>query len=572
VWSLPFQEGIDLRLNREPQSLEVRFKVVPIIELPVGAMLYVDPDSRTAPILMVADGKQNQGDLPAVEIIGQRFDELAAEPLKADADADDRDEKGLEEKSLTSLEPILASPAELTKVAPFIGDWTLRLYQQEAIGALRDTRSLLLADDPGTGKKVSAIAAASALIGRGKAKRALIVCSESMMRHWENQLATWAPELKVNSIRDMHDRESQVWTKAGHVVLVDYRHLGAGFRQGSFNRSHLEFDILILDDALVALHRAELWVAQLKRVNATWRWGLSGSRPKNAQDWSSLFTLLIPRTLEEELKKQIGDPSERYLPFVMQRHKAEMINEMPRWNRQEIWLDLDQDQQTAYLEALAKEQDRLKQMGDSVTHDHIAESLRWLSQVCNSPEGRFDGPKVYALVDRIGAIASNGGKVVVFSQDRRDDLSHLETVLETFGVVRLEAKSDQVERDKALNAIRYKSTVRVLLADPEAKSDGQPLGVSYIIHFDHGFHVAAYRRGEWTFFPEVEPSIPVNVYEFWIANTHDERLHSLLRLRMPVEASDFNQRPLPEWYPELTVDDWLTNVLQAGSQKEQALV
>ena len=505
--------------------------------------------------------------------MGRCFPGSVVQPLPVGADSIESAERDPFSRVLEALYPVPESPDELVKVSPFIGEWTPRLYQQEAISAFLDTRSLLLADDLGTGKSVSAIAALSELIRQGKAKRALVVCLRYMMRHWEHHFSTWAPELDVHSVRDMLDRLSEAWTEAEQVVLVDYQHIGAGFKQGAFSKAQLEFDVLILDDAMAALQRAELWVAQLNTVNATWRWGLSGSSPRSVQDWIMLFGLLIPRTVEEELKKHQSDPRERYLPFVMKRQKADIAEEMPHWNRQEIWLDLDRNQQTAYQDALAEEQDRLIHMGASITRDHITETLQRLSDVCNLSGSQFVGPKIYALVDHVRAITSDGDKVVVFSQERREHLAQLETVLNSFGVKILEAGSDEETCAEALDVMRNDDSVRVLLAHPEAKTDGWPLtGASYLIHFDRGFDVAANWRGERAFFPDAESPIPVNVYEFWLARTYDEQLHALLMSRFPGEVSDPSMRLLPEWYPELTIDEWLSGVLHVGSRKEQALI
>jgi superfamily II DNA or RNA helicase len=570
--SLPIQEGGDLRLESEAQSFDLAFQDVPILETPVG-LIHLTSDIRNTSIFLDAEDTRSKGVLHPGDIVGRCLTRSAVQSLPVGDPSTELDEKDPFRRILEALYPVTEAPVELIKVSPFIGEWTPRLYQQEAISAFLDTRSLLLADDLGTGKSISAIAALSELIQQRKAKRALVVCLGYMMRHWEHQFSIWAPELDVHSVRDMLDHLSKAWTETEQVVLVDYRHIGAGFKQGSFSKAQLEFDVLILDDAMVALQRAELWVAQLNTVNATMRWGLSGSVPRSTQEWIMLFTLLIPRKVEEELKKHQSDPRERYLPFVMKRQKADIADEMPLWNRQEIWLDLDRNQQAAYQDALTEEQDRLMQMGTSITRDHIAETLQRLSDVCNLSGSQFGGPKIYALVDHVREITSSGDKVVVFNQERGENLGHLETALDSFGVRVLEAEGNQEMCAEALDAMRNDDSVRVLLAHPEAKTDGWPItGASYIIHFDRGFDVAANWRGERAFFPEVEPSIPVNVYEFWIARTHEERLHALLMSRFPGEVSDPSMRLLPEWHPELTIDDWLTGVLHVGSQKEQALI
>ncbi len=570
--SLPIRGKGGFQLEVEAQSIDLAFPDTPTLETPVGS-LNLSSDTRTTSPFLDAKDTRSKGVLHAVEIVGKRLPRTRAQPQSEGVDSTELDAKDPIDRILDTLHPEPESPEELIKVSPFIGEWAPRLYQQEAISAFLDTRSLLLADDLGTGKSMSAIAALSELIRQGKAQRALVVCLGYMMRHWEHQFSTWAPELEVHSVRDMLDRPSEAWSAEEQVVLVDYQHIAAGFKGGSFRKPQLEFDVLILDDAMAALQRAELWAAQLNTVNATWRWGLSGSSPRTAQDWIMLFGLLIPRTVEEELKNQQLDPHERYLPFVMRRQKADIAEEMPHWNRQELWLDLDRNQQAAYQDALAEEQDRLMQMGLSITRNQIAESLQRLSDVCSLSGDQFVGPKIHALVDHVRAITSNGDKVVVFSQERRENLVRLETALSSFGLKILEDGSDQEACAEALDAMRNDESVRVLLAHPETKTDGWPLtGSSYLIHFDRGFDVSANWRGERAFFPDVESSIPVNVYEFWLARTYEEHLHALLMSRFPGEVSDPSMRLTPEWHPDLTIDDWLTGVLHVGSQKEQALI
>jgi SNF2 family DNA or RNA helicase len=467
---------------------------------------------------------------------------------------------------------LLAAPVVLEKMTPFVGEWVLRPYQQEARSALFETNFLLLADDPGTGKVVTAASSIASLIQTERAKRALIVCSEHRRRHWETQLGTWAPGVIVNSVRNFEGHTSAVWSDPGQAILVGYKQLAEDIEQGFIDKSKFEFDVVVLADAWEVLEQADIRLESLKKVRAKWRWGLSGGFPQTPQDWVRLFKYIFPESKDQEVTSHLSDPSERYLPFAMRRTKADIAQEMPAWTRQEQWLDLSDEMLEAYSTALTEERDRLRRKGSSATWKDIDDTLRRLSNAMHTLDDSWEGPKVRALIDLVNEISRAAGKVVVFCHDQHGEMDPLEKALETFGLVRLNANTQTSDLDQILEAMRNDPSIHVLLAHAEATTDGQPItGASYIVHFDYALNAESSRKAEWIVFPDENPSMPVNVIELWLAHTHEEQLHALLMSRLPSEAMDPNERPRPEWYRPLTLDDWLTAVLQIGSHKEKAL-
>jgi SNF2 family DNA or RNA helicase len=478
----------------------------------------------------------------------------------------------VDQNPLAPLASLLAAPVVLEKMTPFVGEWVLRPYQQEARSALFETNFLLLADDPGTGKVVTAASSIASLIQTERAKRALIVCSEHRRRHWETQLGTWAPGVIVNSVRNFEGHTSAVWSDPGQAILVGYKQLAEDIEQGFIDKSKFEFDVVVLADAWEVLEQADIRLESLKKVRAKWRWGLSGGFPQTPQDWVRLFKYIFPESKDQEVTSHLSDPSERYLPFAMRRTKADIAQEMPAWTRQEQWLDLSDEMLEAYSTALTEERDRLRRKGSSATWKDIDDTLRRLSNAMHTLDDSWEGPKVRALIDLVNEISRAAGKVVVFCHDQHGEMDPLEKALETFGLVRLNANTQTSDLDQILEAMRNDPSIHVLLAHAEATTDGQPItGASYIVHFDYALNAESSRKAEWIVFPDENPSMPVNVIELWLAHTHEEQLHALLMSRLPSEAMDPNERPRPEWYRPLTLDDWLTAVLQIGSHKEKAL-
>ncbi len=558
IWSFPLGNGINRRVVDEINDFALDPQDVQVIELPVGMLSDADAFSILEPLLFSNDKLHGICLSPQIS--------SAEGPRVKDEEAP------REQELLAALAPLLMPSSELTMITPFVGEWRLRPYQHEARSALLETNFLLLGDDPGTGKVVIAASALSSLVQRGGAQRALVVCSEDRRRHWERQLATWAPRLVVNSVRNFEGHTSNAWSDPGQVILIDYKHLAEDFERGSIDKSNLEFDVVILADALTILNQVDKRLTSLKMVHSTWRWGLTGGMPRSAQEWVRLFEYILPASKHEELKSQIADPCERYLPLVMRRSKADVAREMPAWNHHELWLDLDDEMQDAYSAALAEERERLLRMGGAAGRKEISDALHRLCQVTQTLEGNFAGPKVRALIELVNEITIAGGKVVVFCHDQQGEMDHLQTALQTFGMVRLDAETNAVDCSRVVDAMRHDPAVRVLLAHVEANTDGKPIeGTSYIVHFDCGLDAESSRQAEWNMLPAAKPSLPVNVFELWIAHTHEEQLHVLLTSRLSGEAMDPWARPRPEWYRPLTIDDWLTKVLQIGSHSEKAL-
>ncbi len=83
------------------------------------------------------------------------------------------------------------------------------------------------------------------------------------------------------------------------------------------------------------------------------------------------------------------------------------------------------------------------------------------------------------------------------------------------------------------------------------------------MHFDIGWNAARRIRAEQRFFPELKPEVPLTIYEFWIAGTHDEVLYEFLASK-GLLAGDLPLGTRPaELEERMTVDDWRQHVFGA---------
>lgn len=434
-------------------------------------------------------------------------------------------------------------------------------HQVEALRALLRHDAFLLADDPGTGRRPAVAAALAAQFARGAAARALIVAPRALWRTWVDCLAAWAPGLLVTVVRGDAEARRLDWATAAHVYLTDYATLAGDLAAGLVEGGR-PFDVAVFDVMLAVARYPEAPLEAARQAPASTRWGLAGARPRTPSEWVALFSVLAPAEVDPQDSVHLAEIGRRFEPRSLRRTRAGLAEFLPRWVRHRLWLDLDPMQHEAYVAALAEERHRLAKLGTAVTMTHIAAAVDRINEALNFAPDSHDGVKVRALVDLMEEITAGGNKAVVFTRYRRRGMDRLASALEVYGLVRLEAGAPETAVQRALGDFRKDPAKRVLLAQHGSRFDGWPLmEAGYVVHFDHGWDLTDSLRAERRLFPDRPPQTPVVVYEFWVADTVDERLFRWLAER-GITPEAVAERP--EEAPGLEVEDWLAEVLEVG--------
>jgi hypothetical protein len=467
-----------------------------------------------------------------------------------------------ETEVLAIIRPRLEMPRGLTTVERVAGP-QLRPYQEEAAAQLLAHEGFLLADDLGVGKTAAACVALHRLVYQGEVKRVLIVCLEAARAHWARSLADWAPGIVAIQVEGDPSARTQAWSATGHVAVVDYSTLSDDIRTGRLAGVGLEWDLVILDDALAARRHATQPVPEYERLQADRRWALSSVVPRSAEEWLSIFLFLTPTAARGGAAVTLPDLEKRFLPETLHRSKAEIADQLPPITRDRIWVSLDRRQRVAYWEILEEERRRLAELGKAVTRAHIEKAVGRLKQACNFAPGSLDGAKVRPLVDLVEDIAASGLKLAVFSQFRPDSLDRLHRVLEAFGALRLDSTASPSEQGRTLKRLQEDDRWHVLLADFDLRPGGGGLpGVSWIVHFDHRWNPADRRRAEQRLIHPGPSQLPVNVYEFWVTGTLDEKLDAMLEERQLLpEDLPAEIRPA-QLDDRVTPAEWLGRILE----------
>jgi hypothetical protein len=568
---LPYPTLIHIPIQPEEPGGFARAKI-PVPSLSDGGFAPIPLPQllRTRPLLAPSsDGHGLAARLSEIDFWGGRFDPLPmlprTGPLSAPRGASRLRDGGAfpGTELLALIRPRLEPPRGAIAGGTQPSGLQLRGYQEEAVRQLLAHEGFLLADDLGMGKTASACAALHRLVFQGEVKRALIVCLEAARPHWMRSLSDWAPGIVGIQVDGDPAARSQAWSAPAHVTVVDYPTLSDDIRSGRLAGVGLEWDLVVLDDALAARQHATQPIPEYERLQADRRWALSSVVPRRAEEWLSIFLFLTPGTARGGAAVTLPDLEKRFLPETLHRSKHESAGELPPITRDRIWVSLDRRQRVAYWEILEEERRRLAELGRAVTRAHIERAVGRLKQACNFAPGSLDGAKVRPLVDLVEDVAASGGRVAVLSQFRPDSLDRLHRVLEAFGTLRLDSTASPAEQGRTLKRLHEDERWHVLLADFDLRPEGAGLpGVGWIVHFDHRWNPADRRRAEQRLIHPGPSQLPVNVYEFWVAGTVDEKLDAILAERgllpedLPAEI-----RPA-QLDDRMTTSDWLGRILE----------
>jgi SNF2 family DNA or RNA helicase len=316
----------------------------------------------------------------------------------------------------------------------------LRDYQQEGFNWLcfldRFGFGGCLADDMGLGKTVQVIAFLLYLRAGSSANPHLIVLPTSLLFNWEDELARFAPSLRVLNYNAVPRSKKERLLTDYDVILVSYGILSSDI---SFFRTQ-SFGYVFLDEAqLIKNPNSERYktVNVLKSDN---RIVLTGTPVENSTfDIYGLFSFACPGLLgskqffkdtyatpidQFEFRRRAVELEQKIAPFILRRTKRQVVHELPEKTESVIYCDMSEAQRTIYSAYEEEVRNYINGTNtDLLDQDrlHVLASLTRLRQLCNSPallqEGysAADSVKIDVLIEQIkGKMRAH--KILVFSQ------------------------------------------------------------------------------------------------------------------------------------------------------------
>ena len=294
----------------------------------------------------------------------------------------------------------------------------------------------VLADDMGLGKTVQSLAWLLWL--RQKAEDtttpSLVVCPKSVLDVWAGEVDKFAPELRVQVLRNKAELNLELLGTEIDVLVVNYSQL----RVCEEHLTSVKWMALILDEGQQIKNPDSKAAKVARLLDGENRLVLTGTPIENRLlDVWSLMAFAMPGVLgdrkyfREHFDRRKDTDSQirlaaRLRPFLVRRTKSEVAMDLPPRTEEDVLCKMEGVQEELYAAELQKIQDHLLNVNTPGELNRerfmILQGLMRLRQICCHP-GLIDpahlaaeSAKMTALFYLLDQLREEGHKVLVFSQ------------------------------------------------------------------------------------------------------------------------------------------------------------
>jgi len=449
-----------------------------------------------------------------------------------------REDGGMSRQGLSIWDlifPLLQPPPfDIANQQAVILPGELEPHQPAGVKFLASQTGALLGDGVQTGKTIEAIVAMKLLFQCGKINSALVVAPISVLKHWQDRLAEWAPELwqGLTVVRSPNKQKRQVmWTMPAHVHVTNYETVVSDLDVITRQRGGKGYGLIVADEVQRIKNASTDTAKAVKELGAgaTYRWGLSATPIENSlDDLISIFEFLRPGLLQRGTETELS-AARKFKPHFLRRRTQDIAKHFkePRYNEYRVEMEGRQLQayDSAYQESVAE----LRKLGERVTLAHALAKLQALKQICNVHLASKESAKLDFLMDWLEDIIASGNKVLVFSQYREFGMDFLAEQLSRFGCVHYGLATSDRQRQAAIQAFRDDDRKCVFIANPATAGTGLPdLKVAnYVVHFDHWWNPAREDQANGRILG-IGQKKDAFIAHVWVENSIEGRIEAIL--------------------------------------------
>ncbi|MFT6107941.1 MAG: SNF2 family DNA or RNA helicase [Planctomycetota bacterium] len=320
-----------------------------------------------------------------------------------------------------------------------------------------------LADDMGLGKTVQVLALLESRrarrIPKGEERRpSIVVAPRSLVFNWIKEASRFAPKLKVIDYTGSGRQDRLAAAKGVDLLVTTYGSL----RRDAPDLAERTFDHVILDEATAIKNASSQSAKAARLLQADHRLALTGTPVENnLHELWSLFEFLNPGMMGRstafrdfadrgEEDNDVAEIGEAIRPFFLRRTKDEVLTELPAKSEQVLTIELSAKDRKRYDDL--KEHFRKELLGtadgeasegpheggpgergpdgkgpdgkdpEEIDKMHVLTALLRLRQAACHPGlideslAGEDSAKIEMLIPRLQELATEGHKVLVFSQ------------------------------------------------------------------------------------------------------------------------------------------------------------
>ena len=460
--------------------------------------------------------------------------------------------------------PILLPPLELNNLTALLPGKELRGFQIKGVEFLYKNKSALLGDEMGLGKTIQTIMALKLLFHNGKAISSIIICPKAVLGTWLKHLEEWAPEIRVMKVRGESSLRKLKWNYPSHVYVTTYETL----REDIENIDVDKFDVCILDEAQKVKNPSADVTKCVRKIEAKYRWGLSGTPLENrVEELISIFHYIKLGLLRYEDAKYTSLIKEKIKPYLLRRRKVDVLKELPEKVHYPAWIYLTPAQQDVYERAENEGVVALNKQGDTVTMPNILALITKLKQICNYDLVSGESAKLDFLKEKLESIEAQGDKALIFSQFPEKTLKYISPQLKSYNPVLYHGGLLDSQRENMVKKFNEEDENKIMLMSVKAGGLGITLTrANYVFHFDQWWNPATSAQAEDRTH-RIGQKKTVFVYTIQTRGTIEERIHNLLEKKKALFKEVIDDLSDTDLTRVLTKDD-LLGLFNIGKGKE----
>ena len=178
-----------------------------------------------------------------------------------------------------------------------------------------------------------------------------------------------------------------------------------------------QWDVVVADEAQRAKNRNDTSRA-LKGLRRARSWALTGTPIENHEaELASIMEFVDHDPSGEPKRYSPGSALRmRHAELQLRRRKGDVLDDLPPKQVTMIPIDLHPRQRRSYDRAERDGVVYLRSLGAEVTVQHVFALIARLKQICNADPQTGESSKLDDIRDRIGQLADQGHRALVFSQ------------------------------------------------------------------------------------------------------------------------------------------------------------
>lgn len=384
----------------------------------------------------------------------------------------------------------------------------LRQYQQTGYNWLRLLDELALggclADDMGLGKTIQALCLLQWMKEQNRGINLLIV-PKSLLYNWEDEAARFAPELKIY----VHSGAQRIRQSAEindvDMILTSYGTL----RRDRKMLSEIPFNYIILDEAQ-AIKNPQSDTTQVCHTLKGQRFlTLTGTPLENSLTdlWSQVhfFNRNMLGSQNHFVRACKLPHKQQYYrqllkPFMLRRHKKDVLTELPDKTITVQWCDMSDDQHRFYKDIRNSYRDKFienkNEKNNKVNAIVLLEGLLRLRQSANHPvladkTYTGDSGKFETVCEKLNEVLEQGDKVLIFSSFT-EHLKIYRAYLDETGTPYCYLDGSTTDRKNEVERFQNDDKIQVFLLSLKAGGVGLNLtAASYVFLLDPWWNPAA---------------------------------------------------------------------------------